>query len=92
MGEDGRIWVERYVEAKERPGPPRAEGDQRPRRVWREPRTFDVFEPDGRILGTVVLPEDTYIFVRRGRHVWGTYRDESDVSYIIRLRLETGKR
>ncbi len=59
---DGRIWVDRYAEAMKHEVKPREPGDDRPPYEWREPPTFDVIRPDGRFLGTVVLPKDTRIW------------------------------
>ena len=86
----GRIWVRRYVAAVSNPGPERAAGDQRPRRVWREPPTFDVFEPAGRFLGTVTLPWNAAFHDAQDRQVWATVRGESDEAYVVRFRVETG--
>ena len=85
----GRIWVRRYVAAvSSNPGPERAAGDQRPRRVWREQPTFDVFEPDGRFLGTITLPWNAKFQDARDRHIWATVRGESDEQYVVRFRVE----
>ena len=73
---DGRIWVRRYVAAVSRPGDVRKAGDKRPRRVWREPTTYDVFEPSGRLLGTVTLPEDAAFQDATGNTLWLTVTGE----------------
>jgi hypothetical protein len=86
----GRIWVRRYVAAVSRPGPARPAGDTRPRREWREPPTFDVFQPDGRFLGTITLPFNSYMHDAIDRQLWVEVRGESDESYIVRYRIETG--
>ena len=88
----GRIWVRRYVPAVSNPGPERPPGDERPRRVWREPPTFDVFEPAGRFLGTVTLPWSAGFRDARDRHIWATVRGESDEAYVVRFRVESGGR
>jgi hypothetical protein len=87
VGDDGRIWVHRHVAAVERDLPPRAAGDDRPLIRWREPTTFDVFEPDGRFLGTVVLPWDTLPYVFRGRHIWALHTGTPGAQ-IVRFRVE----
>jgi len=88
----GRIWVRLYVAAVSKPGPERRSGDQRPRRVWREPPTFDAFEAGGRFLGTITLPWNAYLHDARDRHIWATVRGESDEAYVVRLRVEPGTR
>ena len=88
----GRIWVRRYVAAQSRPGPERKPGDERPRRVWKEPQTFDVFEAEGTFLGTITLPFDAYLYDAIDRHIWATVRGESDEEYVVRFRIEDGGR
>lgn len=95
-GADNRVWVhvpqpserlevseeeERRAEDANRPPPPR----------YREPVAFDVFEPDGRYLARVHAPPGMALYpvpVFRGDHVWAVVRDELDVNYVVRLRLE----
>ncbi len=84
-----RIWVRRYVTAVSRPGPERAPGDERPRRVWREPTTYDVFERSGRFLGTVTLPWNTRFEDAAGMHVWLTGTGEQGEDFVGRYRLVT---
>ena len=87
VDDDGRIWVDRYVEAEQRPGLSPETGDSRPDRRWIEPRTFDVLSAQGELLGIVVMPSDAYGYVRRGDHIWGVARDELGVQYVVRLRI-----
>ena len=98
VDQDGRVWVERYVAATKQPPPPapapRPNGQpipglaDRPVSVMREPITFDVFEADGRFLGTVVQPPKVRFMFMRGRNVWGVARGEFDESYIVRYRID----
>lgn len=90
VDEDGRIWVHRYVRATERVEPTSRRADGPPPITWREVPTFDVFEPTGRFLGTVVVPPNTRLFIRRGDQAWGVTRGEFDEDYVVRFRLETG--
>ncbi len=87
VDEDGRIWVDRYVAAVKREAKPREPGDDRPLSEWREPSTFDVIGPDGSYFGTVVVPENTTIMVRRGDHAWGVHRGEFDEQYVVRFKI-----
>lgn len=88
VGKDGRIWVFRYVAAEKRhdvePLPDRPE---RPLLTWREPWTFDVFEPDGTFLGSVEVPELLEPMVFRGDRIWGTLLDADGVEHVLRLRV-----
>ena len=56
---------------------------------WRERPVFDVFEPNGRFLGTVELPIRARFMEARGDHVWAVDRDELGVEYVVRYRIET---
>jgi len=89
-GDDGRIWVRRYVVAEKgedirrlvRPGqePP-------PPRTWHEPTVYDVFETDGTFLGSLRVPAKTNIMVTRGDLAWGTRTGASEETYVVRLRI-----
>ena len=66
-GDDGRIWVFRYVAADKRDDvAPLPDRPEHPLLTWREPSTFDVFEPDGTFLWSVVVPELLEPLVFRG--------------------------
>jgi hypothetical protein len=87
----GRIWVHRYVEAQSHPGiaqPGPASG--KPKRVWREPVTFDVFEPEGTFLGTVTLPWDARFYDAKDRTIWATVAGRFEELYVVRYRIEVG--
>ena len=86
--DDGRIWVDRYVEARKVEVEPRKPGDERPLYDWREPPTFDVLTPEGSLLGTVVFPADTYVYAARGRNVWAETKGEDDEPIVVRYRIE----
>jgi len=87
VADDGRIWVFRYVEAVERddiepvPGQP-----DRPLLTWREPWTYDVFEPDGTFLGSVVVPETLRPYVIRGERIWGAV-ERGGIEQVVRLTV-----
>ncbi len=87
---DGRIWVRRYVAAVSRPGAVRKPGDKRPRRVWREHPTYDVFEPGGRFLGTVVLPWEARFEDASGMMLWLTVTGEDGEEAVARYRITAG--
>jgi len=94
VGEDGRIWVRIYTAGEPipedelppvRPGP---DGIAPPRITTREPVVYDVFTPDGKLLGRVALPPRTRIHRTRGNQAWGVRQDEMDVEYAVRFRIE----
>jgi hypothetical protein len=97
VGEEGRIWVSRYMpaekgEAIRRSLPSGVAGaDEYPAISWHEPDVMDVFQPDGTYLGAVRLPPNFNAMVFRGDFIWGVRHDDMDVPYIIRLRVEHGE-
>ena len=92
VGDDGRIWVFRYVEAVKRHDiEPLPDRPDRPLLTWREPWTYDVFEPDGAFLGSVVVPELFQPFVARGELLWGSHLDDEGVGRVLRLRVVPGR-
>jgi hypothetical protein len=55
---------------------------------WREPTVYDVFEPDGRYVGRLRLPYAFIPIVFQGDDVWGIFRDDLDVEYVHRYRVQ----
>ena len=95
-GEDGRIWVQLYgvgvkdSAAAEAPTP-RVYNEP----GWSEPVVFDVFEPDGRYLGSVTTPSGFLVFpepVFRGDTVWAAVEDDDGVRYVRRFEFARGER
>lgn len=87
VADDGRIWIHRYVRARLLdPSPPAREGT--PGLAWMEPSTYDVFEPSGEFLGTVVLPPRTSFSQARGNWLWGIQADELGEHSVVRMRVE----
>jgi hypothetical protein len=90
VGQQGRIWVQRYVEAEKgevRQTAARQGTERPPPTTWREPTVYDVFEADGSFLGSVRLPPRTSLWVFRGDRVWGVRRGELDEAYVVGFRL-----
>ncbi len=90
VGEEGRIWVLRYMEAEEgeviqRPARPGVEAP--PASRWREPVVYDVFEADGTFLGSIRVPDRTTLSVFRGDRVWGVRRGDLDEAYVVGFRI-----
>jgi hypothetical protein len=90
----GRVWVERELagtripDAELPPAPADAGPFTIPPRRWRTPVVYDLFEPDGRFLGTVERPRDASFLHMSGDTVWGVQRDSMDVGYVMRWHLE----
>ena len=56
-----------------------------------EGRVYDVFDPEGRFLGTLTLPfplDDTSIPVIRDGAMYAVSEDELEVPYVVRARIE----
>jgi hypothetical protein len=95
-GLDGRIWVQRPAPGELIPegelDEPRALGNgvTMPPQRYREPVVYEVFEPDGRFLGTVRAPKGFSAWPRpvaRGDFVWAIVRDDLGVNRIQRFRI-----
>lgn len=84
---EGRIWVDRYAEAERRQVEPRAPEDPRPLFDWRQRPTYDVVEPDGTFLGTLVFPPGVGPWFARGDEVWSVARGELGEAYVVRYRV-----
>ena len=50
-------------------------------------RDWDVFDPDGRYLGIVTMPPRFTPRIIRDGKIYGIWRDDLDVQYVIRLRI-----
>lgn len=48
---------------------------------------WDVFDADGKYLGVVTMPRRFSPRLFRGDHVYGVWRDELDVQYVLRLKV-----
>lgn len=92
VGSDGRIWVSLSTAAEQIPEaelePVDANEVNASRRTTREPLLFDVYSPDGRLLGRVAAPPRSTIYDSRGSSAWGVLRDSLDVPYAVRFRVE----
>jgi hypothetical protein len=97
VGNDRRLWVEVRVESERYAPAPRSTrspvtgqilGPPQERIPWREPVVYDVFEPDGRYVGRVRFPFEFGPWLFQGDDVWGIFRDELDVEYVHRYRVQ----
>ena len=51
---------------------------------------WDVFDADGRFLGVVTMPDRFAPRLLAGNLVYGVWRDDLDVQYVVRLRIVMG--
>jgi hypothetical protein len=80
-GPEGTIWVQRI-----RPVADLLEEGQ-PDFTHPGASEWDVFDSEGRLLGVVTMPPRFIPTEFRGNKIYGVLRDESDVSYAVRLRV-----
>jgi hypothetical protein len=85
--EDGRIWVQRHTTARRIESAPDPSTPNAPTEDWVEPQVHDVFEPDGRYLGAVAVPDGATLHVMAGDRVWGTVFGDSGEQYVVRWRV-----
>jgi 6-bladed beta-propeller len=91
---DGRVWVELSTPAVAIPPaelPPIRPGQEgQPRITTTTPTLYDVFSPQGRLLGRVEFPRRVTMRTARGNDVYAIKRDSLDVQYVVRYRVEPG--
>lgn len=91
VAHDGRIWVRVRQPGERQPADPdeeREPGAPPPIDRWTERTVYDVFEPDGTWLARLEAPDRFNPMYMRGDHVWGIHRDEYDVNYVVRMRID----
>ena len=88
---EGRVWVQRYTTPYryEYSADELEERGDRPTIEWREAQTYDVFEPQGRFLGTVTLPRQTRLSFARGMQIWAVAVGEFDEPYAVRFTIRS---
>jgi hypothetical protein len=99
VAQDGRLWVQLsqpgYEWRSEAEALEEERRTHRPQTRFRERIAFDVFEPDGRYLGVVRMPEEFRTSpapVLRGDTVWSVTRDSLDVQRVVRYRVTRPER
>lgn len=85
---EGRIWLERYVKAVEYSQDEERPGVRRTEYRWREPTTFDILRQDGTLLGSLTLPERTFLAYARGEEVWTVQLGEFEEPYLVRFLVQ----
>jgi hypothetical protein len=98
VGNDGRLWVmlsqPGYEYRTEADALEEEKRTNNPQLRYREHGAFDVFEPDGRYVGLVRVPDEFRTLpqpVFRGDHVWAVTRDDLDVQRVVRYRVVHGE-
>lgn len=80
-GPDGTIWVQRTLPVEAMPATPVLDALLAGGPDW------DVFDREGRFLGSVTLPPSFTLKRIRGRSVYGVSTDELDVQRVVRLAI-----
>jgi hypothetical protein len=84
-GPDSTVWVQHVRTAEDLSG---ASGELDISHMGSD--DWDVFEADGRYLGTLTLPPRFRPMLVRGDDFWGVQRDSLDVPSVVRYRLVQG--
>jgi len=87
-GVDGTIWVRRYAEAHDRNRPPRPADDPRPSFDWWQLPTLDAFDEEGTFLGSVELPNETWVSALHSDWIWTVQPNEDEENVAVRYRIE----
>jgi hypothetical protein len=84
IGPNGSIWVQHLRPPAEIP---EEELDTYDMTQDIGSRDWDVFDPAGRYLGVVTMPPRFTPRIIRGGKIYGVWRDDLDVQYVMRLRI-----
>ena len=84
-GPDGSVWVQR-VQAASELSAEELESYNGLFEVTHAPR-WDVFDAEGRFLGNVTMPTRFTLYLIRDDRIYGMWRDELDVQYVVRLKV-----
>ena len=87
IGPNGSIWVQHL-----RPPAEVTEGELETYDMTQDigSRDWDVFDPDGRYMGVVTMPPRFTPRIILGGKIYGVWRDDLDVQYVMRLRIVEG--
>jgi hypothetical protein len=84
-GPDGTLWVQHLQPASQLSAAEQQTYDPLEDAGGRE---WDVFDRDGRFLGVVTMPLRFAPRVFRGNRIYGVWRDDAGVPYVMRLAIE----
>jgi hypothetical protein len=92
-GLDGRVWASLYVESERvapDPSVQRPPNAPPPVLYRMNGSKWDIFEPDGRYIGTIVAGDKLRLHAMRGDFAWGTALDDDDVPTLVKLKVTPG--
>jgi hypothetical protein len=86
VGPTGNLWVQRIRSARDMAGGAEEEVEFDPQAIGSP--EWEVYDTDGRFLGIVTLPERFAPMDAAGNYLYGVWRDEVDVQYVMRVRVD----
>lgn len=85
VGPGGTLWVQRIRSARDMAGEAEEAAEFDPQNIGSP--EWEVFDAEGRYLGVVTLPERFTPVGGKGDDLYGIWRDELDVQYVLRLKV-----
>jgi hypothetical protein len=85
IGPEETLWVQRIRSARDMAGDAEEEIEFDPQAIGSP--EWEVFDSEGRYMGVVTLPDRFQPVTVRGDHLFGIWRDELDVQYVMRVRV-----
>ena len=85
IGPEETLWVQRIQSARDLAGDMGEEFEFDPQDIGSP--EWEVFDAEGRFLGVVTMPDRFRPVNTDGDEIYGVYRDELDVQYVMRLQV-----
>ncbi len=85
VGPGGTLWVQRIQSARDMAAGAEEAAEFNPQNIGSP--EWEVFDSEGRYLGVVTLPERFAPATVKGDDLYGIWRDELDVQYVVRLKV-----
>ncbi len=85
LGPDRTLWVQRIRSARDMADTAGEEIEFDPQDIGSP--EWEVLDSEGRYLGVVTFPDRFQPVTTRGDHIYGVWRDELDVQYLMRLEV-----
>ena len=86
IGPGGNLWVQRIRSAREMAGGAEEEVEFDAQNIGSP--EWELYDQEGRYLGVVTLPDRFAPLNAEGDDLYGVWRDELDVQYVVRVRID----
>jgi hypothetical protein len=86
VGPTGNLWVQRIRSARDMAGEAEEAVEFDPQAMGSP--EWELFDTQGRFLGVVTLPDRFNPLKAEGDALYGVWRDEFDVQYVMRMRVD----